>query len=89
MMNNPIHNDMAVLKQSEFVRGVIIGGDLYRWTIAYDGRDQMTFHQYAYSEAEAEELGRAEIARIKVWCGQALYLIHPHNTWEVRIWSPS
>lgn len=81
-------NPILLQKQSEFVRGQIIGGDYYQWQVFYDGRPQSQ-RLPADSDTEAEELGRAEIARIKEWCGSVLWLIHPHDTWEVRIWSPS
>lgn len=76
-----------MLDYSDDVKGVIIGGDEYHWQVFYDGRQQSQ-RLPADSDAQAEELGRAEVAKIKAECGHALWMIYPLDKWEVRIWPP-
>lgn len=73
---------------SEEVRGVIIGGEYWKWQLWYDGRPQSP-RLPADTEAEAQAAGKAEYESIKAECGQAFTIIHPlKDAWTIRTWGP-
>ena len=67
------------------VNGIVIGAQLLKGALYYDGRQQGQ-SLYAENDRDLAALANAEYERIKAECGPVFRDIYPGGVWETRIY---